>query len=386
MKQYLDYLFISIISLFSILVCFNKITYNWDFIGYMGVVNSYLEKDSKKIHQKTYFILDKSIDVKKYELKSEGYRKVMSIDHKAFEENLSFYKIRPLYTMAIYVLYRLGFNLLFSIKILTILPIVFILGMLYFSVKREMNNRQVAFLFSMFFVFSPLIIKIATTTPDALSGMFLLMLSLAYYEQRNKFLQIIIMFLLVATRTDNFLWIVLLLLFDVFNKFSFKKMKINLFILICIFIFYQTINFCAGNSGLWIVYYNTLVNRLNFPLSQTPKFNLQDYYYGQIFALKYTIFTLFVTFIIAILGYINFKKNQNKSIYVFNIVATTILSLFLRLVLFPAYNSRYMLILFFIPIYFLVIDNKINIYNKIRYLPLFLKIKPILSSKKTPKN
>ena len=238
----------------------------------------------------------------------------------------------------------------------------------------------------MFFVFSPLIIKIATTTPDALSGMFLLMLSLAYYEQRNKFLQIIIMFLLVATRTDNFLWIVLLLLFDVFNKFSFKKMKINLFILICIFIFYQTINFCAGNSGLWIVYYNTLVNRLNFPLSQTQKFNLQDYYYGQIFALKYTIFTLFVTFIIAILGYINFKKNQNKSIYVFNIVATTILSLLLRLILFPAYNSRYMLILFFIPIYFLVIDNKINIYNKIRYLPLFLKIKPILSSKKTPKN
>jgi hypothetical protein len=163
-------------------------------------------------------------------------------------------------------------------------------------------------------------------------------------------------------------------------------MKINLFILICIFIFYQTINFFAGNSGLWIVYYNTLVNRLNFPLSQTPKFNLQDYYYGQIFALKYTIFTLFVTFIIAILGYINFKKNQNKSIYVFNIVATTILSLLLRLILFPAYNSRYMLILFFIPIYFLVIDNKINIYNKIRYLPLFLKIKPILSSKKTPKN
>lgn len=102
MKQYLDYLFISIISLFSILVCFNKITYNWDFIGYMGVVNSYLEKDSKKIHQKTYFILDKSIDVKKYELKSEGYRKVMSIDHKAFEENLSFYKIRPLYTMNLF--------------------------------------------------------------------------------------------------------------------------------------------------------------------------------------------------------------------------------------------------------------------------------------------
>ena len=386
MKQYLDYLFIAIISLFSFLLCFKKITYNWDFIGYMGVVNSYIENDSKNIHQKTFFILDKSIDTKKYELKSEGYRKVMSIDYNAFEENLSFYKIRPLYTGLIYVLYKLGFNLLYSIKLLTILPIIFILGMLYFSLKRETNNRQVAFLFSIFFVFSPLIIKIATTTPDALSSMFLFMLSLTYYEQRNKFLQIIIMFLLVATRTDNFLWIVLLLLFDVFNAFSFKKLKFNLLIIICIFIFYQSINLYAGNSGLWVVYYNTLVNRLNFPLSQTPKFNLQDYYYGQIFALKYTIFTLFVTFIIAILGYINFIKNQNKSIYVFNIVATTISSLLIRLVLFPAYNSRYMLILFFIPIYFLVIDNKTNIYNKICYLPLFLKIKSVLSLKKTPKN
>lgn len=386
MKQYLDYLFIAIISLFSFLLCFKKITYNWDFIGYMGVVNSYIENDSKNIHQKTFFILDKSIDTKKYELKSEGYRKVMSIDYKAFEENLSFYKIRPLYTGLIYVLYKLGFNLLYSIKLLTILPIIFILGMLYFSLKRETNNRQVAFLFSIFFVFSPLIIKIATTTPDALSSMFLFMLSLTYYEQRNKFLQIIIMFLLVATRTDNFLWIVLLLLFDVFNAFSFKKLKFNLLIIICIFIFYQSINLYAGNSGLWVVYYNTLVNRLNFPLSQTPKFNLQDYYYGQIFALKYTIFTLFVTFIIAILGYINFKKNQNKSIYVFNIVATTISSLLIRLILFPAYNSRYMLILFFIPIYFLVIDNKTNIYNKICYLPLFLKIKSYFSLKKTPKN
>lgn len=386
MKQYLDYLFIAIISLFSFLLCFKKITYNWDFIGYMGVVNSYIENDSKNIHQKTFFILDKSIDTKKYELKSEGYRKVMSIDYKAFEENLSFYKIRPLYTGLIYVLYKLGFNLLYSIKLLTILPIIFILGMLYFSLKRETNNRQVAFLFSIFFVFSPLIIKITTTTPDALSSMFLFMLSLTYYEQRNKFLQIIIMFLLVATRTDNFLWIVLLLLFDVFNAFSFKKLKFNLLIIICIFIFYQSINLYAGNSGLWVVYYNTLVNRLNFPLSQTPKFNLQDYYYGQIFALKYTIFTLFVTFIIAILGYINFIKNQNKSIYVFNIVATTISSLLIRLILFPAYNSRYMLILFFIPIYFLVIDNKTNIYNKICYLPLFLKIKSYFSLKKTPKN
>lgn len=385
MKYKLDYLFISIIAFFCVFFVFNKITYNSDFIAYMGVVNGY-DNNSKKAHEKTFSVLNETKNINEINLNSKEFIETMSKNEKAFEENLSFYKIRPLYTGLIFVFYKMGIPLILSIKLMTILPIFFLLLVLYFSMKKETKNSFISFVFLMFLIFSPLILKIATTTPDSLSSFLLLSLSIAYYYQKNMLLQCFLMILLISTRTDNFIWIFLLLMWDSFSHFSMKKIAVNMSVAFLLFIFCYGINVLAGNGGLWIVYYNTLVNKLIYPLSQTPEFNFKDYFSGHIFALKYTFFTFFIIFIITILGYINFKKNPNKSIYVFNIVATTILSLFLRLILFPAYNSRYMLILFFIPIYFLVIDNKINIYNKIRYLPLFLKIRPILSSKKPPKN
>lgn len=365
MKYNLNYFYIIVIGLFCTFSVYNKITYNWDFIGYMGVVVGYSEKSDEAIHKATYTILEKSLDVKKYELNADGYRKVMSEDYKAYAENLSYYKIRPLYTGLVYVFYKLGFPLIISIKILTAFSIFCILLVIYLCLKKEFKNSFLAFLFVVFLIYSPLILKIATTTPDALSSFLLFLLSISYYYQKRKLAQYVLMLLLIATRTDNILWVFLLLIFDSAHNYNSKKMLLNLLIMFSLFVLYNGINFIAGNSGLWIVYYNTLVNRLDYPLSQTPDFNLKDYFFGQIFALKYTIFTLCVTVVIAILGYLNFKNNKtsNTLVYSSNIILATVFSLIFRLFLFPAYNSRYMLILFFIPIYILIIENKKSIFK-----------------------
>ena len=91
-----------------------------------------------------------------------------------------------------------------------------------------------------------------------IKSILLFLVSLAYYYNVGKMKQLIIMILLLATRTDNIVWLLSLLILDTIRFNTNYNLRYNALTFLFLMIFYGSINLIAGNQGFWIVFYNTL--------------------------------------------------------------------------------------------------------------------------------
>ena len=82
----------------------------------------------------------------------------------------------------------------------------------------------------------------------------------------------------IAVRTDNLIWCVFLVIFDTFSsKRNGRKIALNAIQIILLIVVYMGINQYASNGGWWIVFYNTFINKLPYPLTMTPDFSFKEY-------------------------------------------------------------------------------------------------------------
>ena len=312
---------------------------NWDMLAYMAIALEYDGLEPVEVHRETYQMAEQEIDSGQYKLlvskDVSEYRQECFLDYTAFNHELDFYRVKPLYAGLVFVAYKLGMPL----SMATFLPSViafFALGLLFFySFRKELDQAWLHVLAAVFvLLFFPLADLARYSTPDALSNLLLFLMFLVYFYRKGWFIILAIGALAVLARIDNLIPVLLLLLFYFYflKNDDFKlphRKKIGLIVLwmlggvaVAVALF-GAISFVSGNSLEWVKLFNHTKSLSNYVehIKAIPS------------DMKISGF-LIILFISLFLFY--FLDNRAKQI-----ALVIYLSIFLRLILFPSFQERF---------------------------------------------
>ncbi|BAX81387.1 hypothetical protein [Labilibaculum antarcticum] len=327
-----------------------KPNYNWDMIAYMGCVVQNNTPESEVLHKKTYEILRQEMGDERANWLSAGnnYRETMESDHNAFSENLPFYTIRVVYLALVGFFFKLGIPLSYSTVLPSLISVFFIILIVHRVLSKEFNNTFVASVISIIVLFLPQTIHLARlSTPDALSTLLLLLITVMYIYNSNWFLIFLVMALSIMTRTDNIIWCGLLLFFETFFPSDKKNRWLIISFGVCLIVIYFTLNVTHENGGWEILFYHSFIQIQNFPLSLTPALTFKDYVVTMIMQTP----DYFPWFLSIILAYYYLKNISLKELLLLRggkIVLACIFSFSIKYVLFPSFDSRFYFVLVFI--------------------------------------
>ena len=113
-KNYFLFLYTFIILALALILA-AKPDYNWDMLPYMAVLEKMDGvKSFNQIHQDVYARAKKNLPPGKYnELidQHDNYRKKMAENAYAFETQLPFFDIKPIYLITAFIFYKIGVSL-----------------------------------------------------------------------------------------------------------------------------------------------------------------------------------------------------------------------------------------------------------------------------------
>jgi len=328
---YLSYLVIA--TLYAV---FNPF-YTWDMIPYSAVVLSIEESDEKILHQMTYEAVKQSIPAEAYANQTAtAYQKEMEQNELYFNQQLPFYKIRPLYTSLAYLVHKTGFNLVTAIVIISALSSLF-MSILILRWLLDYLDTFYAYLFSFLIIHSTGIIQIARVfTPDALSAAILIGAMYVLIQKRVYFACFLLV-LAIFARTDNIIFVLIALTYLSF--FSVKAYRLNwrasLFFVVLSALSYLSINHLANNYGWATLFHHTLIHLINNPADYHPNVTWVDY----LRVLKQNAFEAFLWvnsfFVFLLCAFISVFLGDNNKIYS-HLGILMILSVLTHFLLFPA--------------------------------------------------
>ena len=341
LSLYLVYLFI------ASWIAISQPFYGWDMIPYSAIVLSHTEEmDSKSLHTKTYDIIRKSIPSQVYiNQTSSAYQKEMEQNEAYFNQQLPFYKIRPLYTGLAYLVHQTGINILTAIILISVLS-SFLMSILILRWLLDYLDEFYAYLFAFLIIHSTGIIQIARIfTPDALSALVLIF-SIYILTQKRLYFASFFLVLAIFARTDNIILVLIVLTYLRF--FSINDYRLNwksyIFFMLFATFSYLSINYLANNYGWSTIFHHTLISLINNPADYHPIVTLSDY----LRVLRQNSFEAFLwvnsTFIFLLFAFVSiFLDKLNDGIYKIysHLTILLILSVIIHLVLFPAFWIRF---------------------------------------------
>lgn len=187
--------------------------YNWDILPYMAIIKNY-EQRSADMHDTIYKIAKAEIpqeSFKNFVDSTIAYRWQAAKSSNFFNEQLEFYRVKPLYTGLTFLFYKSGFSLTES----TVLPSIvsyFLLGLLVFSWLAKFLEIKFAFLLSILLMFSSPLMEVAgLPTPDAMAALFVLGGIYGLVEMKSIWVCYSFLLFAIFTRIDNILPCLLIL-------------------------------------------------------------------------------------------------------------------------------------------------------------------------------
>lgn len=318
--------------------------YNWDMIAYIACSLSLEETDHEIIHRHTYAMVKDQIPEKAFSKLTEGtYRETMLKNSAAFREQIPYYSIRISYVYLVTFLHKLGFSMTMATVIPSLLSMLFLMFIVFEVAYRSIGNALIAGMLTLILIGFPPILKLARlSTPDALSTLILTGIAILYIKNRKWFLIFILMALSIMTRTDTIIWCALLLGIDavVNAKNSTTSWLLNLFQFMMLVGILFSINHLSENGGWRVIFYNSFIQRMNFPLSETPEFSFGQYLGVLVNSGWYFLsyFLLLGTGLLLIWNKSTLKFLSNKAVIV---VLTCILTSVCKFLLFPAVTGRF---------------------------------------------
>lgn len=332
-----------------------KPDYNLDMLPYIAIVQKIDGESSvKKIHQTTYIETKKHTSPQEYALLTVGssYRETMFLDEASFDEQLSFYVIKPLYLLSAYLFYQMGASLPFS----TVLPSLlsyFIIGLILLRwVSRILPTPWLTLWICLFIISSePMVILGKTSAPDAMATAFLLAGCYLFIEKRSLWGTALLFTLSILTRPDY-----LILSFFIFMVIAVGKWykKVSTWkLLLCFFLFFASyfIPKLLLDGVAWsTLFHHAFIERLAFPLTAPQGISPADYL--AVLADNIVPKTYFArTYLLAIFlfaGVTFWDRFKSRSLalktWTFNqtFMLALLLTLGLRFLLFPAFLERFM--------------------------------------------
>jgi hypothetical protein len=326
--------------------------YNWDVIPYIACARSLETADVNDIHSFTYRMVQAGVPepdrAKLLGLDGSNYKKIMTKDPRAFNQQLFFYRIRIIYIAFIYLLHKTGVNIVFSTFIISAVSVILGLWIIFHLCYGRI---AVAFVYALplLCLFFGVLDVARLSTPDGIA--FLGVILSAYLYVSNK-PNTILIFLpwLVAVRTDLILFVLPLLGFMLIYQPNYRLRV--LISLICSVAAYSVLNRYFQYPGWKTLFYFQFIERLAFPAAAATT-SISWSQYLKIFCVNglgdmilfNKEFVLFLIFAWIGIYYVAIRRNidyraDNRSVSLF---ACCLIYILVHFVLFPAAWNRFFL-------------------------------------------
>ena len=354
---------ISIYFLFTALMgfyCFVRPLYNWDMLPYTALVLRLDGHSSSEAHTLAYSLVQKSLpadDYRKLTDSNHVYRSVMMTDARAFERDLPFYVIKPLYIGLAYVFYKAGIALPEATRVPSVISYLLI-GFLLFYWLRLYLSLPITFLASMLVMTSPPFTEVARlSTPDYLSSLFIAAGLFFIIQKPSLNKAFIFLGLSVFVRPDNIVTCFVVLSFIYIGKNWYSKIPLRFFLLLValLCVFYLLIGVIANRNGWSIFFYGDFIERLHPIPGSNEGFSFNGYfrsmYEHALSGMKHSHLAIFMLMLVLGLNYRLFKVKLTFDDQFSLLIPFIIL---IRFVLFPDISDRFNIAFYIVIIVFLV--------------------------------
>lgn len=362
------------VYILSVLFCsvksFIKPEFNFDGLAYIGIIHSISETNDKIIHKKTYDEYKRVTPKETFKLLTKGdtYRTSLYKNPKYFVSQFPFYTIKPLYLLLVYIVNKIGINIIYSTITVSILSYIGICTILLFWLKKVEFNIFLT-ISTIILVTSPPITSVARlSTPDMLSAFVLITGIYVGIIVRKRKTFVSLLLLSLFARIDNVV-IVFPLLF--WMRFITKKEKFKItnkeFIIANVLglSIYIIVTKTTSNYGWGSLMYHSFIKSLNNPSTFKEVFTTNQYF----FIIKNSLLNMFnssfMTFIMLYLvGFLILSKLKTKILnnLHFQISTISLATMVGHFLLFPSFEDRfytYQYIVIFI-ITMVTVKEKIN--------------------------
>jgi GT2 family glycosyltransferase len=301
-----------VLAIYCLKLCLYNPLLNWDIVGYIGSANALALGDTASLRVLTYTQLRHSVPSPIYdELTNGSFRREISLDSSAFREQLPFYQIRLVYTGLIYLLFKLGCDIVLATYTISGASVVAGVALLYVVSKRILARP---FLYAI----PPLAVIFGVpdlarySTPDGLAFLSAILCAYLYLARRFGLL-LIVLPITVAVRTDLILFSIPLLFFIVLSETGWR--------------FRAAFSACASvgvyvgigahfrNPGWSTIFYHSFVGVMTHPASTPVPLNAPHYFRalmnGAAGAISDKEFTLYV--LVAMYSFYLIKREAGRT-------------------------------------------------------------------------
>jgi hypothetical protein len=333
----------------AMIFAYRRPHYNMDMVSYMAIILEMDRHDTTNVHHDVYNILRQEVPNPElgYIINSEGYRESMMNNTAYFYDHLPIYKAKPLYNRLCYFFYKAGFSLTRSTCMPGIISF-FLIGMLLLHWLNRIYPSLFSWLAALLLMYSDFMMTMPRiSSPDCLSGFFLLAAFYFIVEKYSQPLMFIFFVLATLCRMDNAVTASLMIgglwLFGKKwgRRLPFRNMLLMGAGILACYIFTCTVAI-GGEWGLW--YYSTFMKHFNVSYQVRESFSFRDYfelvYSKLITGIVYSHFSWFLLFVLMILY--DGVRARKLSLEQF-LALWVLLVILVRFIVFPDISDRFLM-------------------------------------------
>ncbi len=265
---------------------------------------------------------------------------------ECFYQHLPYYKIRPLYILLVYILYKLNLNIVFSTVVISSISYLLICILLFLFIRYYCKNTVYTFFISIILAISPYMLVAATEASPNLLSALILLTALYILMKGRVYLFLFLIFISVLARPDNLIILSFLLAGLILNKdelYRVNRISIILTFVLTIVIA-LIINNWAGTYGFSFLFEHTFGERIVAPAEYKSQFGLLFYlksFFKWAILLKYSYFSIQLLLFTSTLFMRWISLKEIFKDFKLVILICVVLSIIVHYLIFPIMEDKY---------------------------------------------
>lgn len=318
----------------------------WDMLPYMACIINLDESNPTVVHTKTYTEFNQyaSPQMISSMLKDHPFCISMYESSAYFNQQLPFYKVKPLYIVLGYLFWKCGIPLFYALYSINFISIVAI-SIVLFKWTSMYLHPIYALLFSLILVFLPMhLYAYSIASPDTLSAALLIAGTYFLLIKQKHLLSILFFLLAVFARVDNSIFVFLLFTGFIMLELRSKTNSRNYYIIAIAALagIVFLIQYISGGYSMQKMFYRSFIDLAINPIDIDTRITISQYANGIRSGLKSSMHNVevYAISILLILNVFFYRRGiiSPQTIWVFALIG----SLFLRLFMHPLFENRYL--------------------------------------------
>jgi hypothetical protein len=316
----------------------------WDMLPYMGCVIEIDESAPELVHQRTYSEFNRyaSERMKASMLDGHPFCREMQRSPEHFNQQLPFYRVKPLYIWLSYLLWKCGIPLFYAFCCVNVLAVV-VLGWFAFKWLQAFFTPVYTFLLSLILVFLPMHCSTySIASPDTLSAASLIAGAYFFLQKKKTILTLVCFLIAVLVRVDNAIFVTLILSASLIRSLQMRSrilpyvVALGILALLLFMIWEQ-----SSGYSMQQMFYRSFVDLVVNPQAIDYNINPLMYWNGIQKGIRDSVHNI-EFYLLPILILLFFIYRQQKSgeqqVWLFALIGT----LLIRLLMHPLFENRYL--------------------------------------------